>query len=87
VLSQCAADRNSSGELQPLRLRLEPRSENLGVERTFKAVAHEDRVIIFDVHVELADVLDQKVYLAVVGKSDGTLRSKQLFEVQCNLLS
>ncbi len=47
----------------------EARAENLGIERVLEAVAHEGRVIVFDVHVEFADIADEEVYdLAVIGK-------------------
>ena len=55
--------------VQTILLRLEARAENLGVERVLEAVAHECRVIVFDIHVELAHMGDEKVHdSAVVGK-------------------
>ena len=35
-------------------------------ERVFKAIAHERRIIVFDIHVELADMGEQKIQDRVV---------------------
>jgi hypothetical protein len=53
-------------EPQTLDLRLELRAENLGIERVFETVAHERRVIVFDVHIEVADMGEQKIQDRVV---------------------
>ena len=59
----------SSRELESLGFRVEPRPKYRGVERVLKAIAHERRVIVFDVHVELADVRHEEVHdLAIIGE-------------------
>jgi hypothetical protein len=53
-------------ELEALDRRLETRTEKLGIERVFETVAHERRVIVFDVHVEVADMGEEKIQDRVV---------------------
>src|SRR5262249_10414581 len=48
---------------------LETGAKDLGIERIFETEAHESRVIVFDIHVELAGIADEKVEnLAVIGE-------------------
>ena len=59
--------RRSARQLEALDLGLEARPEDRCVKRVFEAIAHERRVIIFDVHIEFADVRHEEVHdLAVV---------------------
>src|SRR4029079_9222500 len=54
---------------EALRLRLEARAEDFRIERVLEAIAHERGVIVLDIHVELADIPDEKAQdLAVVGE-------------------
>src|SRR5262249_20065589 len=49
-------------------------AKDLGIERIFETVAHKSRVIVFDIHVELTGIADEKVEnLAVIGE----LRARQ----------
>ena len=61
--------RELSREPEALRLRLEAGAKNFRVHRVCEAVAHEGRVIVFDIHVELLDMVDQEIQnLAVVAE-------------------
>src|SRR5262245_19094103 len=64
----------SADQLEALDSRLEARPEDRRVERIREAIAHERRILVFDVHVELADVRREKIHdLAVIGE----LRSRE----------
>src|ERR1700728_3373897 len=65
----CRGRCSSPRKPKPLRLRLEARAENLGVERVGKTIAHEGGVIVLDIHVEFLDVGDEEIQdRAVVGE-------------------
>ena len=56
-------------QLQALDLRFEPRPKYRGVRWVFKAIADERRIIVFDVHIEFADVRVEEVHdFAVIEK-------------------
>ena len=51
----------STREPEPLLLRLEARAEDRRIERIGETIAHEGRVFILHVHVELADKAFEKL--------------------------
>jgi hypothetical protein len=56
-------------ELETIGFRFESSAKNLSIERVLEAVAYESRIIVFDIHVELAGVADEKVQnLAVISE-------------------
>src|SRR3954468_5940380 len=59
----------STCQLEPLASRLKTRPEDRRIERVLKTIAHEHRVFVFDIHVELADIRREEIHdLAVVGE-------------------
>ncbi len=55
-------------QLESFDFRLEPCPKNFSVERILKTIADEHRIIIFNVHIEFADVIEEEVHnLAVIG--------------------
>jgi len=55
-------DHSSACQFESFNLGSEASLENFGVERILKAEAHEDRVVVLDVHVELADILAEEFH-------------------------
>jgi hypothetical protein len=69
TLIETMAPRRLACELKAFDLRREARPEDRRIERIFEAVAHECRIIIFDVHIEFPDVRREEVHdRAVIGK-------------------
>src|SRR3954447_24699239 len=59
----------STCQLEPLASRLKTRPEDRRIERVLETVAHEHRVFVFDIHVELADIGCEEIHdLTVVGE-------------------
>src|SRR3954449_13569586 len=60
---------HSTRQLEPLASRLKARPEDRRIERVLKTIAHEHRVFVFDIHIELADIGCEEIHdLAVVGE-------------------
>src|SRR6516165_11447123 len=58
-----------ASKLETLGFRFKARAKNLGVERILETVTHEGRIIVLDIHVELAGIAKEKIQnLAVVGE-------------------
>src|SRR5262245_5179370 len=62
LIPAVSTSNGSSRELEPFGLWLEARAKDRRVERISKAVPHERRVFIFDVHVELADIVHEEIH-------------------------
>ena len=54
--------RRSACQLEAVARRLETRTENRRIERIFEAVPDERRIIVFDVHIEFADVRRKEIH-------------------------
>ena len=68
-LIETMAPRRLACELKAFDLRREARPEDRRIVRIFEAVPHECRIIVFDVHIEFADVRREEVHdRAVIGK-------------------
>src|SRR4029079_4874777 len=57
IASHLIATRGSPCQLKTFDFRLEPQPKNLSVERVCKAIPNERRIIVFNVHVGLTDIL------------------------------